>query len=544
MQSIRIKSQHVVPAALLSLFAFMCLWNLNHYYFWEDEGETVYFAKSILHHGIPLGFDGRNLYEQRGGIDLNFHYVNVFYSWLPCYLTAGSFAIFGFNHFAGRLPFVLCGIAAVWMAYIIALRYYQNRRTAIIALLLMATNIQFILFARQSRHYMLVTFLAMLVFWLYLGYDARTKKTLAAGGLFILFFFAHHAIGFVYLSTLFIVFCFMDDWKKAVRFFIYPAPAVMAVVIPYVWWLFKDGSPANPYYFRNLVPENFLRISWNYFRDYNFTNLLPVGVLAAFASYGAFARFRPLKRSPYPLTLDATIVLIIALFTIGMSAISFQTANGDIGEIRYATAVMPFMFLVEASFFSRIWLLNRSLAIVLIAVSIGSNLLTFNKPEFYLYEFIQENAHPFPTATQAVVEELQKNAKQDETIVISPNYRLGCMLYYLGDKLRFCGVISLDNKNILPHHPDLPKYIYSPDEKPDWIILFGWDNPTGETFLKDYILRQNLSRDYIRYNLPFDGRDMSRPEIYWRTFKPIPKENIEPLWKVCIFHRKQHSTRQ
>src|SRR5207247_1694489 len=126
-------------ALMVLLFAFVCLWNLNHYYFWEDEGDTVYYAKSILNHGIPLGFDGRNLYEQRGGLALNSHYVDVFYSWLPCYLIAGSFSLFGYNHFAARLPFALCGIASVWIAYLIALRFYENRRTAAIALLLMAT---------------------------------------------------------------------------------------------------------------------------------------------------------------------------------------------------------------------------------------------------------------------------------------------------------------------------------------------------------------------------------------------------------------------
>src|SRR5262249_40368926 len=79
---------------------------------WEDEGDTVVFARQILATGLPTAWDGRTFLDSDFGFRVEPHalgrdFVMVGTPWLPFYVTAGSFAVFGESERAARLPFAL-----------------------------------------------------------------------------------------------------------------------------------------------------------------------------------------------------------------------------------------------------------------------------------------------------------------------------------------------------------------------------------------------------------------------------------------------------
>ncbi len=111
------------------------------------------FARTILARGLPYAWDGRTFTDSDRGRRLNDDLLLVGTPWLTYYLTAASFAVLGESAFAARLPFALCGIACVALLYLLVEILTRDRRAAWAAVFLLLGSVQFLLFARQCRHY-------------------------------------------------------------------------------------------------------------------------------------------------------------------------------------------------------------------------------------------------------------------------------------------------------------------------------------------------------------------------------------------------------
>ncbi len=103
--------------AMLSLASLLFLTNLSNQYLWQDEAQTALISKTILDHGVPLGYDGRNHYSQELGAEYDDSYVYRWQTWFSFYVVAASFSLFGTNTLAARLPSALLGIGTVILLY-------------------------------------------------------------------------------------------------------------------------------------------------------------------------------------------------------------------------------------------------------------------------------------------------------------------------------------------------------------------------------------------------------------------------------------------
>lgn len=142
-------------ALLAAAAALLLLMNLDGPRLWSDEADTAVFARTILHEGVPLAWDGRAFTESDRGTRLTDDLLMVGTPWVPYYVTAASFAVLGESAFAARLPFALAGIATVLLLHRLVLRATGNGRAAFAAGALLLCSVQFLLFGRQSRHYAL-----------------------------------------------------------------------------------------------------------------------------------------------------------------------------------------------------------------------------------------------------------------------------------------------------------------------------------------------------------------------------------------------------
>ena len=150
-------------AAILLLAAFCAGIGLNKHALWPDEALTALFGERILDTGRVTPWDGHNLVDFRGGIDLDQQLNYREAAPLQFYAAAASMALFGRDAWAARLPFLLAGLASLWLLGRWSATLFRDRFPPWLAPLILAGNVAFLLFIGQSRYYALTMALTLAI---------------------------------------------------------------------------------------------------------------------------------------------------------------------------------------------------------------------------------------------------------------------------------------------------------------------------------------------------------------------------------------------
>jgi 4-amino-4-deoxy-L-arabinose transferase-like glycosyltransferase len=249
-QVIVIAFLYLALAALVFFFAFC---NLDGRLFWGDEAETALLARSIVHHGVPRVDDGLNhivlhgdRFDARDG-------VWTWSPWLPDYVTAASFALFGQTTWAGRAPFALCGWLAVLALGALAWKLYRSHRIALGAMFLLGTSEVFLLHLRQCRYYSLVVLAQILLLY---GVYQMLKKDRSGPWLIlaalVVQFYCNYAIAAANIPMLLVLGGSLFRQKKT-----YVLPLIASLGIVFVvcvpWLMFSEfwreaaAEPRDPW---------------------------------------------------------------------------------------------------------------------------------------------------------------------------------------------------------------------------------------------------------------------------------------------------------
>ena len=217
----------VALVALLPLFA-----NLGGAALWSDEGDTAVFARTILQRGVPSAWDGTTFTESDRGARIGPDLVMVGTPWLPYYATALSLALFGETSFAARLPFALAGLATLPLLYLLVLRTTQDRRTAVIASVLLLLSVQFLVYARQSRHYAfnMMLSVALLLAFFRLG---RGRVDALFVAIAVLLYHCHPLPAFATLGALGVLAVAHPAFRSQRRGFLLSLVPVLALTLPW-----------------------------------------------------------------------------------------------------------------------------------------------------------------------------------------------------------------------------------------------------------------------------------------------------------------------
>jgi 4-amino-4-deoxy-L-arabinose transferase-like glycosyltransferase len=160
--AIRPSVERAILLAILTVAACACLWNLGAPRLWQDEAETALLGRNILKFGVPRVWDGQNLVAQFYALDFDRHLLFQ-KSWLPPYLVAASFAVFGESTAAARFPFALASVLTVWLTWRIARRLSGSPLTALTSAGLLSVSLPFVLYGRQCRWYGVAMALSLLL---------------------------------------------------------------------------------------------------------------------------------------------------------------------------------------------------------------------------------------------------------------------------------------------------------------------------------------------------------------------------------------------
>lgn len=167
-----------VAVALVS--ALLLFFSLDHRILWMDEAETALLGRSILDHGVPTAFDGRNIISQEVGREYGSDYVWRWTPWLDKYVAAAAFAVLGESTFSARFPFALLGLLCVISMYPLALALFRDRWIGVLAMAFLALSVPFILHVRQCRYYSPVILCTVWVLYFFAGM-ARGRRFAVAG---------------------------------------------------------------------------------------------------------------------------------------------------------------------------------------------------------------------------------------------------------------------------------------------------------------------------------------------------------------------------
>ncbi|MCM2303563.1 MAG: glycosyltransferase family 39 protein [Elusimicrobia bacterium] len=238
-------------AGRLVLGAGLLLFRLGRPALWQDEAETALRAASIQETGLPrMTLDGvlvtaqPSLAKHEG----NAEGVWIWNTWLPAYMTAASFSVFGQTPFAARLPFALCAFVSLWFFP----RLFDDESgppwAAEAGLVLLVLSPAFLLFARQSRYYALTalgTVLTMLAWRRLLS----GSKGGAAALVLSLSFLLHSSFAFFAIAAVALAADAALRGRECLgRRFAGAALAAAALSLPVFWYFRVWDRPGNHLY--------------------------------------------------------------------------------------------------------------------------------------------------------------------------------------------------------------------------------------------------------------------------------------------------------
>jgi 4-amino-4-deoxy-L-arabinose transferase-like glycosyltransferase len=153
-----------LPGLALGLVAvFLLLFNLDDRYLWGDEAETAVLARSIARTGLPFVRHEGNFITLLGGADSNSHGLWTWSPWLDEYVAAGAFLLLGESIWSARVPFAFVGLLCICLVAWVAHRVFRDPEVSFTVALLHASNVAFLLHARQCRYYVLTALAQVLL---------------------------------------------------------------------------------------------------------------------------------------------------------------------------------------------------------------------------------------------------------------------------------------------------------------------------------------------------------------------------------------------
>jgi 4-amino-4-deoxy-L-arabinose transferase-like glycosyltransferase len=349
------------PFALLAVLALaLLLTNLGSGYLWEDEGDTAVLASNILKFGVPKAWDGVTFTDSDKGARLNDELVMASHPWLQYYLTAASFAIFGENNFAARLPFALAGWLTILVVYLCVYDLVASKSAGFCAAALLTGSVQFLLYSRQCRYYPLSMLFGSLLLWIF--FCMRSARACVLFAIVGILLFHSHPFGIVLVGAAALLSLVHPQFAAQRRWFYLASPVIAAFTLPWIA-LAHHGYAENSKLVTS-APQFFGRLIQYLIECVSVTPLIGIAILGLICAIRPVlqtgsrdvasqdSRDQDLSRNEFGLLLVGFLTLIC--YDIAIAATESTDDLWHIG-IRFTTAVMPLaamiagMLIIKAS---------------------------------------------------------------------------------------------------------------------------------------------------------------------------------------------------
>ena len=489
----------LIPVSIFLLFA-----NLGNIYMWTDEAQSAVLARNILTFGYPRAFDGINTLQISGHWShfgqYGKYYLWTVQPWLPFYITAVSFALFGINTFFARLPFAIFGLASILLTYLLAQKLFQNRTISRISTTLLVFSVPYLLHMRQSHYYALLPFFSLWLILAYLRFIEQRKFAIFEIIISsVLLFHSNYGAFISVTAAMFIHYLIFHFDKRDIGKVAFIIGIVSLLTIPWFYYL-KPLSHVTELSFRNLRRqlEFYIRTINKYIFPFVFFTI--VSLFAYFKNkVRPFITISGKKDKLWLITLIIFIHILMLIFV-------------EQRIIRYMIHIVPFLYIAQGVILANWFKRSRVLTTVILIILISSNLFSNPKIKFPIFDLISEITHDYDGPNEGIVKFLNEFAKKGDHVKVP--YADSSIIFYAKD-------VIVDYEPAFGKNETFPEWIIP---RRHWVSQNFWTS--------DYFQKINSSYQKIELDYP-DLQWGNRPEPGEHKYKTVTNSP-----KVLIFKRR------
>jgi 4-amino-4-deoxy-L-arabinose transferase-like glycosyltransferase len=484
---------------ILCISLFLSLYNLGNQYLWQDEAQTALISKTILTDGVPKGCDGRNSFSQELGQDFGKNNISKRLPWLPFYVLALFYKLFGISTFIARFPFALFGVGSVFLSYLLCRAMWENKKIAFAAAVLLAACVPFLLVCRQCRYSSMTAFFSLWALYSYIKIIDEKKNAYITFILSSMFLFHSN---YIYCAPLFLAVLLhsLIFYRGKLLVILSLTLFIILINIPWIIWFYIPGHNGNNNF--PFIINKFLKFNVEFVRQiclYIFSPYLLLTVPAA-------AIACRIKKQPVFLASPRYWKMLCLLLFFTVLTIAEISTIILAPFFRYLTPLIPILIIFAAClavYTARIHFLAPIAIIVVLIIT---------SP---MKDFLYELTHDYDGPIKGIVKYLNANASQDDIVAIT----YGDMPLKFYTKLRIIGGLTGDD--------------LTDAKKAQWVIVRKHVISKKDIAVRNYLI-DNLSSEYyekIEINYP-DISYENREEPATHHFRTVTNED-----RVRIFHK-------
>jgi 4-amino-4-deoxy-L-arabinose transferase-like glycosyltransferase len=486
--------------SILFVSLILFLGNLGQQCLWQDEAQTALVSKTILTDGIPRGTDGKNFFSQELGSEYGDNYIWKWHTWLPFYVLAAFYKLYGISTFISRVPFALFGISSAFMTYLLCRAIWEDKKIAYAAAVLLMTCVPFLILSRQCRYYSMAAFFSLWALHSYIKILDGKKFAYVAFILSSTFLFHTH---YIYCAPLFfsVLLHALLFYRKKLLIMIFLIAIMILINIPWIIWL--SGIKYRESYNRGFFEiKKYLLFQNEYveqIRRYVFSPYLLLAVPAAAIMF-------KIRKQPIFSGGSKYGKMLCLLIFFAASTIVTLSLISPVNSFRYLSPIIPILIIFAAClavFTDRIHFLMPAAIVALIIIT---------SP---MKNFLYELTHDYRGPIDGIVKYLNENGSKDDIVAIT----YGDMPLKFYTNMRVIGGLTGED--------------LSDAKKAKWVIIRKYIICETDNDVRKYLLENLSSDDYekivIDYpDIPFENRE--DPGAH--QFRTFVKED-----KVAIFHK-------
>ncbi len=493
---IKSNSKYIVLPVIACGSLCLLLANLGNQFLWQDEAQTALVSKTILTEGVPRGYDGKNFFSQEGGAEYGDNYIWRWHTWLPFYVLAGFYKIFGVTTFVSRFPFVLFGFGTVLLTYFFAGALWPGTHIPAIAAALLAVSVPFLILCRQCRYYSMAVFFSVLALYAYVA--LLDRKRWSAMMFFVastlLFHTQHFYIAVLFATVLLHAILFGRHRLKVVLVVI---AATILVNGPWLVWLagmhYKVKMP-NPFAlvaFIKVFSKDILR----YVFPFWLPGIVLVVVVARRAKTGHFFIQAPL------FWRNVSLLVFFVIFNVVSMSLTAPAPY-----FRYMAPSVALLIILIAVIINDAARVHVLLAVLTVALLVGTS---------QIRDYFYEITHDFNGPCEGIVRYLNEHGDDDDVVAIT----YGDMVLKFYTNMRIIGGLTGEDME--------------PAKNARWVIIRKYVHLNFDAKVKAY-LANNIELSKYR------GIMLDYPDTPWENrespnghrFRTVTDED-----KVVIYER-------
>lgn len=527
-------------AVLLLLFvalgALLSIWGASNHLFWDDEANTAIFARNLLKTGRLTAWDGVNLMGYRLGAELDENLENTYMPPLQYYVAALGQWLFGGSTLAGRILFILAGLAGLVMTGFFTREYLGEDFPWVIPPAILSLTPAYLMYIRQCRYYSLGALLCILLlyFWVCrLGRRPFGQARRLAGFFCVILLFSASYLNAAALLAVLPLFWLHRAYRtrSSVGFltFLYSAACIAGT---YVYFMKNPFAAEVAWSDPTPAVERFFTLAWWHLRGLGTFEFFPVALVPLLLLPWVWGRCSSLRQ-----TAAKGWVLVAAMigFTLVTALFSPQPVSRTrMADMRYVVPLIAVGSVVTAIAVAVAWKASKGLAVAVALLTIltnGAHLGCLQGGGFgsTLKSYVFENLNDYQTSTEAIVDYLS-DLPDGAAVEISPDYMAYSPMFYLPG-LRYCCQLTAEKTVDESLRKALPGYIFTETARPDLIIAHQGTPPLAPGYLDQ---RFGPGQYAVEGFLPGHWLDTSRPEIPLHTFAPAPDRAMDKNGYIVI----------